>query len=68
MRQSLIETERLHLRPLVVADTDALHDLWTDPGVREHLRDGEIIAREKTEEVIRRSCELKPVGAALHHG
>ncbi len=54
----MIDTERLRLRPLMPADTDALHGLWTDAGVREHLWDGEIIAREKTEEVVLRSCEL----------
>lgn len=58
VRRSLIETERLFFRPLTQADADALHGLWTDAGVREHLWDGEIIAREKTEEVVRRSREL----------
>jgi ribosomal-protein-alanine N-acetyltransferase len=54
----LLQTERLRLRPLTPDDAEALHRLWTDPGVRQYLWDGEVIAREKTEEIVRRSAEL----------
>jgi RimJ/RimL family protein N-acetyltransferase len=53
-----LETERLRLRPLTPEDAEELYRLWTDPGVREHLWDGEVIPREQTEEAIRRSREL----------
>ena len=48
-----IVTTRLTLRPWEAGDLDALHGLWTDAGVRRFLWDGEVITREKAEEVVR---------------
>ena len=52
-----IETARLLLRPLVPEDLDAVHRLWTDPGVRRYLWDGEEIPREKARTMLVRSAE-----------
>ena len=52
-----IETDRLHLRPLVLGDLDAVHRLWTDPGVRRYLWDGEEIPREKARTMLVRGIE-----------
>jgi len=38
-----IETERLFLEPYAETDLDAIHALWTSPGVRRYLFDNEII-------------------------
>jgi RimJ/RimL family protein N-acetyltransferase len=47
MRRILaIDTERLRVRPYRESDLDALHRLWTDPGVRRYLWDDKIITRQ----------------------
>lgn len=53
-----IATERLSLAPIVPADIEALHALWTAAEVREFLWDGEIIPPELTREIVARSGEL----------
>jgi RimJ/RimL family protein N-acetyltransferase len=58
MTLPLIETERLRLRPLAPADLEAIHGLWTDPGVRRYLWDDEVIPRARAAEVIAASEEL----------
>ena len=50
-----LETDRLRLRPCAGADLDALHSLFTDPGVRRFLWDDRVIAREETAAVIEAS-------------
>lgn len=50
-----IETDRLILRPLRPDDLDALHALWTDPGVRSWLWDGRKIGRGRARNVMRAS-------------
>jgi ribosomal-protein-alanine N-acetyltransferase len=52
MTPSLIETERLQLRPCTAADIDVLHRFWTDPGVRKYLWDNVVIDRETVAEVV----------------
>ena len=52
-----IETDRLLLRPLALEDLGAVHRLWTDPGVRRYLWDGEEISREKARTMLVRSVE-----------
>ncbi len=52
-----IETERLLLRLLAPGDLDAIHRVWTDPGVRRYLWDGEEISRERAESVLARGIE-----------
>src|SRR5262245_33366385 len=47
-----LETERLTLRPVAIADVDALHRLWTDAEVRRFLWDNEVISRERAEETV----------------
>jgi RimJ/RimL family protein N-acetyltransferase len=54
----LLRTARLQLRPMVPSDQDALHALWTAPGVRRFLWDDEIISPAKTAEVIATSEAL----------
>ncbi len=43
-----METARLQLLPLTADDAEALHDMWTDPGVRRFLWDDVVIPREQT--------------------
>lgn len=52
-----IRTSRLLLRPLLPEDLDAVHHLWSDPGVRKYLWDGEMIPREKALTMLVRSVE-----------
>jgi [ribosomal protein S5]-alanine N-acetyltransferase len=47
-----IETARLVLRPYEPTDAEAIHALWTSPGVRRYLLDDEIIPREFVDEEI----------------
>lgn len=44
--------------PVTHGDAAAVHDLWTAPGVRRYLWDGEIIPRERTDEAISTSDHL----------
>jgi ribosomal-protein-alanine N-acetyltransferase len=52
-----IKTERLRIRPLMTDDIDALHQIWTEAGVRKYLWDGEVISREETALVIEKSLK-----------
>lgn len=56
--QTDLSTARCDLIPVVHGDAAALHALWTSPGVRRYLWDGEIIPRERTEEAIATSVDL----------
>src|SRR5262245_1619139 len=47
MRAATIDTPRLRLRPCTADDAPALHALWTEPDVRRHLWDGEVISPER---------------------
>jgi ribosomal-protein-alanine N-acetyltransferase len=47
-----IKTARLSLRPFTLADVEAIHQLWIEPGMRKYLWDDEIIPKEKAREVI----------------
>ena len=51
----MIDTDHLRLWPLGDADAEALHHLFTDPDVRRHLWDDQVIPREQTMEVIETS-------------
>jgi ribosomal-protein-alanine N-acetyltransferase len=51
----MLHTARLTLRPFRESDADALHLLWTDPGVRRYLWDDVVIPREQTESVLARA-------------
>ena len=53
-----ITTERLSLRPINVADVEALHSLWTDEQVRRFLWDGEVISMERAREIVEKSCSF----------
>lgn len=52
-----IDTPRLRLRPCREEDLPALHALWTEPEVRRHLWDGEVISRERAMEILAKSEE-----------
>jgi ribosomal-protein-alanine N-acetyltransferase len=56
--QTDLATARCDLVPVSSADAAALHALWTSPGVRRYLWDGEIIPRERTDAAIAMSGEL----------
>jgi ribosomal-protein-alanine N-acetyltransferase len=53
----LIETARLRMRPITLDDVDAIHQIWTDAGVRKYLWDDEVISREETVAVIEKSLK-----------
>lgn len=53
-----LATARLRFRPVTPSDVDALHRLWTEPGVRKYLWDDQIISRQQAVEVVARSVEL----------
>jgi ribosomal-protein-alanine N-acetyltransferase len=50
-----IETTRLRLRPVTLADLNAIHEIWIDSGVRRYLWDDEIISIEQAASVIETS-------------
>lgn len=52
-----IKTERLNLRPLTMDDLEAIHQIWTDAGVRKFLWDNEVISAEETASVIEKSLK-----------
>jgi ribosomal-protein-alanine N-acetyltransferase len=62
MPATLLTTPRLALRPVAPGDCDALHALFTMPGVRRYLLDDTIVQRKWVEEVVRAS-EAKFVGS-----
>jgi ribosomal-protein-alanine N-acetyltransferase len=47
-----IVTRRLVMEPVDAADQDALHALWSSPGVRRFLWDDEVIPIERTREAV----------------
>lgn len=53
-----IRTPRLLLNPLTEAETDALHQLCTDPDVRRYLFDDQVIPRTQAVEIIQTSLQL----------
>ena len=53
----IVTTDRLLLRPLSLADLEAAHALWTEPGVRRFLFDDLIISREQAASEINDSAE-----------
>jgi ribosomal-protein-alanine N-acetyltransferase len=48
----VLETPRLRLRRVAHEDLDALHRLWTEPALRRHLWDDEVITRQRAAEAI----------------
>jgi [ribosomal protein S5]-alanine N-acetyltransferase len=56
--QTDLSSARCDLVPVTHADAAAVHELWTSPGVRRYLWDGEIIPRERTDEAIAASDDL----------
>jgi ribosomal-protein-alanine N-acetyltransferase len=48
----ILTSRRLTLHPLAPEHLDAMHALWTDPGVRRYLWDNLVISRERAAEVI----------------
>ena len=53
----IITTARLRLQPLSFDDLEALHSLWTEPGVRRFLFDDQVISREQAAAEINDSAE-----------
>lgn len=48
-----LATARLELKPFSESDTEALHRLWTQAGVRDFLWDDQIIARDRALATVR---------------
>lgn len=59
MDLSGIDTARLSLDPLTMADAEALHDLFISPGVRRFLWDDQVVPFEQAVEVIEISNNLR---------
>ena len=57
MAAPVLRTLRAVLRPLGVADLDAIHALWTDPDVRRYLWDDVTITRERAAGVVAASAD-----------
>ena len=53
-----LETARLTLTPVTAADLEALHEIWTAPGVRRFLWDDEIVSRERVRSIVTTSTRL----------
>lgn len=61
-----LRSDRLALEPVSARDLDALHALWTEPGVRRFLWDGRTISRDEVAEVLETSRALfRTHGAGL---
>jgi ribosomal-protein-alanine N-acetyltransferase len=54
----IIGTERLVLMPVAPADQAAVHEMFTEPGVRRIIFDDVILAPEQTAEIIGKSVSL----------
>jgi ribosomal-protein-alanine N-acetyltransferase len=50
-----IITERMQLSPVTEADTDELHQLWTQPEVRKYLFDDRVIEVSQTQQIVTQS-------------
>jgi [ribosomal protein S5]-alanine N-acetyltransferase len=48
----VLHTERLMLRPSIMADLDAVHALWTEPDVRRFLFDGRTLSRQEASDFL----------------
>jgi ribosomal-protein-alanine N-acetyltransferase len=57
-RLTELTTARCVLRPIAAGDAEQLHAVWTSPGVRRFLWDGEIIAIEQTRAAIEKSQRM----------
>ena len=68
MAAPMLRTLRAVLRPLGVADLDAVHALWTDPDVRRYLWDDVAITRERAAEVVAASADNFRVAGLRHLG
>lgn len=55
MKNFQIETPRLNLIPFSLADSDQLHRLWNEPGVRKYLWDDKTVPMETVVKVIESS-------------
>lgn len=57
-RPAGLSTARLNLRPLDGRDVDALHRLWTQPGLRRFLWDDRVLAFEQTRDLLMQGAHL----------
>ncbi|MBD1874532.1 GNAT family N-acetyltransferase [Nodosilinea sp. FACHB-131] len=53
----ILHTERLMLRPCTLADLDAVHELWTDPDIRQFLFDDRTLSRQEASDFLAASNE-----------
>src|SRR5262245_39036231 len=54
-QKDMLRTPHLNLRPCTRDDTQALHQIWIDPGVRKYLWDDRVISEEEALDVVRDS-------------
>lgn len=64
-RQPTLRTERCVLTPAVAGDLQRLHRLWTDPMVRRHLFDDEVLGTARAAEVLHQSLAHGAAGCGL---
>ncbi len=55
-RPAALHTAQLQLRPLREPDIQALHALWTQPGVRRYLWDDHMLSLEQTRDAVLQSA------------
>lgn len=65
MKQPLLHTSRLTLRPAVSQDLMRLHALWSQPEVRRFLFDDQNVSLELAESVLDSSIECSAAGYGL---
>ena len=53
-----LTTKRCLLRPITAGDAERLHELWSSPGVRRFLWDGEVIPMARTLAAIEQSQRM----------
>jgi [ribosomal protein S5]-alanine N-acetyltransferase len=58
VKPSILSTTRLTLRPFTLADVNALHRLWNEPGVRKYLWDDEPVSKGRVESIIETSQSI----------
>ncbi|MCX8071257.1 MAG: GNAT family N-acetyltransferase [Candidatus Binatia bacterium] len=57
-REATLRTRRLLLQPMTASDATVVHCIWTTPGVRRFLFDGEVLTWAKTTAMLELSMDL----------
>ncbi|MEL6256223.1 MAG: GNAT family N-acetyltransferase [Bacteroidota bacterium] len=55
---SILKTQRLTLSPFKQNELDILHQLFTDPYIREYLWDDQILPKSQSEDILKVNLQL----------